>query len=260
MHKEAAFARLMVFLGILFAVSGSVWAQSDVIQTSKGDLRITPIHHASLMLQFDGKVIYVDPVSRGDYAGKPKADLILLTHDHGDHLSRAKIDDLESANLVIIGPECVTLARIVPEAQAIFYGEKKTFSGIEVEAVPAYNLARGPQAGRLFHPKNVRNADGYACDDAGRGNGYVLTLGGKRIYISGDTECIPEMKALQNIDAAFVSMYPPYTMTPGEAAECVNSFKPKVVYPYHYSQTNLQEFTSAVQGTSGVEVRLRKWY
>ena len=261
MQKKAAFARLLVLLGILFTLNGAAWAQSDVIKTSKGDLRITPIHHASVMLQFDGKVIYVDPVNQGDYAGKPKADLILVTHDHGDHLSRAKIDDLESANMVIIGPECVTLARIVPEAQRIYYGDKKTFSGIEIEAVPAYNLTRGPEPGKLFHPKNIlHDVDGYACDDAGRGNGYVLTLGGKRLYISGDTECIPEMKALRNIDVAFVGMDPRYTMTPGEAAECVNSFKPKIVYPYHYGQSNLEEFSSAVKGTPGVEVRLRKWY
>lgn len=260
MRKRAGCVGL-VFLGILIVMSGRVWAQSDVIQTSKGDLRITPINHASLMLQFGGKVIYVDPVNRGDYTGKPKADLIILTHDHGDHMNRAKIDDLESPSMVIIGPECVTLARIVPEAERIFYGEKKTFSGIEIEAVPAYNLTRGPEPGKLFHPKNIpHDVDGYACDEAGRGNGYVLTLGGKRLYISGDTECLPEMKALRNIDVAFVSMSPPFTMTPREAAECVNAFKPKIVYPYHYRETNLQEFTSAVQGTPGVEVRLRKWY
>ena len=261
MQKKGAFARLLIFVGILFAVSGAAWAQSDVIKTSRGDLRITPIHHASLMLQFDGKVIYVDPVNQGDYAGKPKADLILVTHAHPDHMNRARLDELESAKTIVVAPECVTLARLVPEGQTIYSGEKKSIAGIEIEAAPMYNLTRGPEPGKFFHPKSSgRDSDGYACDAEGRGNGYILTMGDKRLYVSGDTECIPEMKALQNIDVAFVGMNLPYTMSPGEAAECVNSFKPKIVYPYHYGQSNLQEFTSAVQRTPGIEVRLRKWY
>jgi L-ascorbate metabolism protein UlaG (beta-lactamase superfamily) len=120
-------------------------------------------------------------------------------------------------------------------------------AGIEVEGVPMYNLTRGPQPGTLFH-------------DKGRGNGYVLTLGDKRLYISGDTECIPEMKALRSIDVAFVSMNLPYTMPPGEAAECAKAFRPKVVYPYHFRGQNPQEFADALQGTPGVEVRIRTWY
>ena len=261
MQPKAAFARLLVSLGILFVVSGAAWAQSDVIQTSKGDLRITPINHASLMLQFDGKVIYVDPINQGDYQGKPKADLILVTHAHPDHMNRARLDGLETDKTIVIAPECVTVARLVPEGQTTYNGEKKSVAGIEVEAVPMYNLTRGPQPGAFYHPKTEgRNADGYACDDGAPGNGYILTMGGKRLYISGDTECTPEMKALQNIDVAFVPMNLPYTMSPSEAAACVNSFKPKIVYPYHYGQSNLQEFTGAVQRTPGVEVRLRKWY
>ena len=261
MQRKAAFARLLVFPGILIAVSGPAWAQSDVIQTSKGDLRITPIHHASLMLQFDGKVIYVDPVNQGDYAGKPKADLILVTHPHPDHMNRARLDELETEKTIVVAPECVTLARLVPEGQTMYVGEKKSVASIVIEAVPMYNLTRGPEPGKFFHPKTSgRDYDGYACDEGAPGNGYILTMGDKRLYISGDTECIPEMKTIQNIDVAFVGMNLPYTMSPGEAAECVKSFKPKIVYPYHYGQSNLQEFTSAVQGTPGIEVRLRKWY
>src|SRR5262249_46601103 len=119
--------------------------------------------------------------------------------------------------------------------------------GVAVEAIPMYNVTRGPAAGQLFH-------------DKGRGNGYVLTLGSKRIYISGDTECIPEMKALKNIDVAFLCMNLPYTMPVSEAAECVKAFKPKIVYPYHYKGQNTQEFADALKDVKGVEVRLRNWY
>ena len=125
-------------------------------------------------------------------------------------------------------------------------GEKKTVKGIEIEAVPMYNLQRGPSAGQLFHTK-------------GRGNGYVVTLGDKRIYLAGDTECTPEMKALKSIDVAFVPMNLPYTMPPNEAADCVKAFKPKIVYPYHYMGSDLKVFEDALNG-SGVEVRVRDWY
>src|SRR3990167_6355635 len=247
MRTNAVFSRVLVFLGMLLAVSGVAWAQSDTIATSKGDLKITPIAHASFQLQWDGKIIYIDPSGQvgGDYSALPKGDLILVTDVHGDHQDRAKIDLLKKASTILVAPKAVVAT--ITEAQVISNGEKKTVAGVEIEAVPMYNLVRGPQPGTLFH-------------DKGRGNGYILTLGGKRLYIAGDTECIPEMKALRNIDVAFVCMNLPYTMTPGEAAACVNGFKPKIVYPYHYGQSNLQEFTSAVQGTAGVEVRLRKWY
>ena len=125
-------------------------------------------------------------------------------------------------------------------------GEKTTVGPFAVEAVPMYNLTRGPSAGQLFH-------------DKGRGNGYILTYGGKRFYFSGDTEAIPEMKALKNIDVAFVCMNLPYTMTPEEAAEGVKAFKPKVVYPYHYGMSDLKPFEAGLKGT-GIDVRIRNWY
>jgi L-ascorbate metabolism protein UlaG (beta-lactamase superfamily) len=247
MRTKAVVTRGFLFLGILFAVSGAAWAQSDVIPTNKGDLRITPIVHGSLMLQWDNKVIHVDPSGAvgGDFDGLPKADLILVTDIHGDHMDRTKIDLLKKPGAVVVTSAAVH--QTITESQTIANGETKTFAGIQIEAVPAYNLQRGPEPGKLFH-------------DKGRGNGSILTLGDKRVYLSGDTECIPEMQALRNIDVAFVCMNLPYTMTPGEAAGCVNGFKPKIVYPYHYGQSDLQEFTGAVQGTQGVEVRLRKWY
>jgi L-ascorbate metabolism protein UlaG (beta-lactamase superfamily) len=236
-------------LGVTFVqlLAGCVLAlavEPDTIPTTDGALKITPIQHASLMLEFKNKVIYVDP-SQGDYSGLPKADVILITDIHGDHMDTGKVKELRKGSTVIITPAAV--AKTVTEATVINNGDNKAIAGIQVEAVPMYNLVRGPSQGKLFH-------------DKGRGNGYVLTLGGKRVYISGDTECIPEMKALKSIDVAFVCMNLPYTMTPQEAAECVRAFKPKIVYPYHYRDSDLNAFTNALRSEKGVEVRLRKWY
>lgn len=218
---------------------------SDVIPTAAGELRITPLQHASLMLEFAGKVIHVDPVSAANYEGLPPADLILITDIHPDHMDRAMVDKLKKAGTVVLAPAAVR--QTIPEARTIANGEKQTVAGIEIEAVPMYNLTRGPAAGQLYHVK-------------GRGNGYLLTLGGKRLYLSGDTECIPEMKALQNIDVAFLCMNLPYTMPPGEAAECAKQFRPKIVYPYHFRGSDPNEFAGALQDTPGVDVRIRQWY
>ena len=220
-------------------------AEPDTIPTAEGPLKITPIKHASLMLEFRNKVIHVDPWSQGDYAGLPKADLILITDIHGDHMDPAKIKEIKKDGTIIVAPAAV--AKTVTEATVISNGETKTIEGIQIEAVPMYNLVRGPSQGKLFH-------------DKGRGNGYLLTLGGKRVYISGDTECIPEMKSLKNIDVAFVCMNLPYTMPPEEAAECVKAFKPKIVYPYHYRDSDLNVFANALKSEKGIELRLRKWY
>ncbi len=217
----------------------------DVLHTGAGELRIRPITHGSLMLEFRGKVIHVDPWSRGNYAGLPKADLILITDIHPDHMDRTMVDQLKKETTVILAPAAV--AETIREAQVIRNGEKKTVDGILVEAVPMYNLVRGPSPGQLYHTK-------------GRGNGYVLTLGGKRLYISGDTECVPEIKALKGIDVAFLCMNLPFTMPPEEAAECVKAFRPKIVYPYHYRNSDLSVFVNALKGESGIEVRLRNWY
>jgi L-ascorbate metabolism protein UlaG (beta-lactamase superfamily) len=232
------FALLLASCVVLMAV------EPDTIPTTEGPLKITPIQHASFVLEFRNKVIYVDP-SQGDYSGLPKADLILITDIHGDHMDTAKVKEVRKGGTVIVAPAAV--AKTVTEAIVINNGDNKAIAGIQVEAVPMYNLVRGPAQGKLFH-------------DKGRGNGYVLTLGGKRVYISGDTECIPEMKALKSIDVAFVCMNLPYTMTPQEAAECVRAFKPRIVYPYHYRDSDLNAFTNALKSEKGIEVRLRKWY
>ena len=218
---------------------------ADAIPTLNGELRITPINHATLMLQFGGKVIGVDPTGEGDYSDLPKADLILITDIHPDHMDRPSIDKWKKASTIVVAPSAV--AKTITEAEVVYNGEKKTIGGIAIEAVPMYNVVRGPELGKLFH-------------DKGRGNGYILTLGSKRIYISGDTECIPEMKALKNIDIAFICMNLPYTMPSAEAAECVKAFRPKIVYPYHYNGSSTEDFAAALKGVKGVEVRLRNWY
>ncbi len=236
---------------ILMIALGGIWGlrpqgeNVDVLRTDEGELRIRPITHGSLMLEFRGKVIHVDPWSRGDYAGLPKADLILITDIHPDHMDRAMVDQLKKETTVILAPAAV--AETIREAQIIRNGERKTVDGITIEAIPMYNLVRGPSPGQLYHTK-------------GRGNGYVLTLGGKRIYISGDTECVPEIKALMGIDVAFICMNLPFTMPPEEAAECVKAFRPKIVYPYHYRNSDVNVFANALKGEAGIEVRLRKWY
>ena len=216
---------------------------ADDISTSAGTVKITPIQHASFLIEAGGKVIYVDP-AQGNFDGRPKADLILVTDNHGDHMAPKILAGLQKSGTVIVAPEAV--AKTVTEAKVMRNGETQQIGAWKIEAVPMYNLKRGPSEGKLYH-------------DKGRGNGYVLTYGGKRIYISGDTEGIPEMRALKNIDVAFVCMNLPYTMTPEEAAAAVRAFHPKVVYPYHYKGSDVKAFEQGLAG-SGVEVRLRNWY
>ena len=220
-------------------------AATDIERIAYGELKITPIMHGSLMLEFSGQVWHIDPWSQADYAALPKADVILVTDIHGDHLDPKAIAAVRKASTVIVAPAAV--AKTVTEATVLNNGAKTTVGGIEIEAVAMYNLKRGPQPGKLYH-------------DKGRGNGYVLNVGGKRVYISGDTEAVPEMRALKDIDIAFVCMNLPYTMPPEEAADGVRAFRPKVVYPYHYRGSDLTVFANALKNEKGIEVRLREWY
>jgi L-ascorbate metabolism protein UlaG (beta-lactamase superfamily) len=230
----------------LFAVSAQAQMERPVqtFQSSAGPIKITPVLHASLVIEAGGKVIVVDPAKPAVFTGLPQADLILITDIHGDHLDPALIASESKAGTEIIAPPAVV--KTVTTASAISNGEKKTWGGWTIEAVPMYNLTRGPEAGKLYH-------------DKGRGNGYILTYGGTRIYLSGDTEGIPEMRALKNIDVAFICMNLPYTMTPEEAADAVKAFHPKVAIPYHYRGSDPAVFQKALAGT-GIEVRLLEWY
>ncbi len=216
---------------------------SEEIKTKAGVLKITPIMHASFTMEAGGKVVQVDP-AMGDFTGAPAADIILITDIHGDHLAPDKIAKLKKQGTMIIIPAAAQ--KDVPDGVVMKNGETKKVGDWTFEAVPMYNIKRGPAEGKLFH-------------DKGRGNGYVVTYGGTRIYISGDTEGIPEMRNLKNIDVAFVCMNLPYTMPVDEAADAVKAFHPKAVYPYHYMGQDVQMFAKALEGT-GIDVRLRNWY
>src|SRR4029077_3258338 len=232
-----ACAAMLVFAA---AANAQMAHPVQTFDTSAGAVKITPVYHASLEIEAGGKVIIVDPAKPANFAGLPQADLILITDIHGDHLDADLIKAESKAGTEIIAPAAV--AKTVTTAKVIGNGEKTTWGAWTIEAIPMYNLTRGPAAGKLFH-------------DKGRGNGYVLTYGGKRFYFSGDTENIPEMRALKNIDVAFVCMNLPYTMTAEEAAEAVKAFHPKVVIPYHYKGQDTAVFKKALDGT-GIDVRL----
>ncbi len=169
------------------------------------------------MMSFGGKIIHIDPYSRvADYTTLPKADLIFLTHDHPDQLDQAALQSVRASDTVVVLPS--VCADRVERGTVMKNGDTRAVLGIEVEAIPAYNIVHKRDNGLPFHPKGV-------------GNGYVLTFGDTRIYVAGDTENIPEMKALQEIDCAFLPMNLPYTMTPEMVADAAKAFKPKILYP-----------------------------
>jgi L-ascorbate metabolism protein UlaG (beta-lactamase superfamily) len=226
------------------AMRGALVAGVEEFKTSAGMVKIGIIRHASMMIEAGGKLIHVDPSSLGDFDGLPKADLILITDIHPDHLDQKAIDQVKKEGTEFIAPAAV--AKTITQAKVLANGESTTWDKWKIDAVPMYNLKRGPSPGALYH-------------DKGRGNGYVLTYGGTRFYIAGDTEGIPEMRALKNIDVAFVPMNLPYTMTPEEAADAVRAFHPRIVYPFHYRGSDPEVFKKALDGT-GIDVRLRNWY
>ena len=226
------------FLNLSFA--------AEEFKTAKGKLIITPINHATLVIEWSGKTIYVDPVGMaGWYKAFPKPDLVLLTHVHGDHFREAVLNAVVGPKTQLVAPPALAgllSAEVKAKTIAVANGDSTDKVGFELEAVAGYNTT--PPRKR-FHPK-------------GQGNGYVLNLGGKRIYISGDTEETPEMLALKNIDVAFLCMNLPYTMDVAAAAKAVKTFKPKVVYPYHSRGQDTATFKKLVGDAA--EVRLRNWY
>ncbi len=219
---------------------------ADTIPTANGDLVITPVEHASLVLRWNDVTIYADPVGgAAKFAGLPAPDIIFVTHTHSDHLNRATILAVAGEGTVLVVPQAVSQSLAGQggtagiEQKLLANGGNAAVAGIEIEAVPMYNA------------RHVK----------GEGNGYVLSLGGARVYIAGDTEDIPEMRRLEAIDLAFIPMNLPFTMTVEQAASAVLEFKPRVVYPYHYRGQDTRRFKSLVDAESGeVEVRLREWY
>lgn len=240
-------------LALVLGVSGASARAADkltgdVVPATGGDVVIHPINHATFAMAWGDLVIYADPVGGAQrFDGLPRPDLILLTHAHSDHFSVGTLQAVVTNKTVLVAPPSV--AEQLPEklrAQTVVMtnGEAKTVAGVSIEAVAAYNTTPGHTQ---YHPKGV-------------GNGYVVTLGGRRLYVSGDTEDIPEMRALKNIDVAFICVNQPYTMTEEQAADAVRAFKPKIVYPYHSRGSDLVKFKNLVGADSGIEVRLRNWY
>ncbi len=242
-----SFLLSLIFLGHLIS------AQTDILPTSRGEVTLTPVLHATMVLQWKNKTIFIDPYGGAEkFKAFPNADLVIITHEHGDHLNKETLAGLDLTRTQLIAPQSVVdeLGDIVfKKIISIKNGGKIRKKGVRVEAVPMYNL---PETDDSRHPK-------------GKGNGYVLTIGNKRFYISGDTEDIPEMRQLKNIDYAFVCMNLPFTMTVEQAASAVLDFRPKVVYPFHYRGrpdfSDVEKFKSLVHTENpAIEVRLRDWY
>jgi L-ascorbate metabolism protein UlaG (beta-lactamase superfamily) len=239
---------LLIFLILAVCGAGMAGAteafEKDVVKTTAGELEITFIGHGSLMMKFGGKIIHVDPFSKlADYKKLPKADLIFLTHEHQDHLDQAALQQITTAKTVILLTE--KCAEKVPGGIVMKNGDTRNVEGITVEAVPAYNILHKRDDGQPFHLK-------------GTGNGYVLGFADKRLYIAADTENIPEMSQLKRIDIAFLPMNLPYTMTPEMVADAARSFKPKVLYPYHYGETDPTRLVTLLKGNPEIEVRIRR--
>lgn len=230
-------------MALAAAASGQGF-EKDVIKTSAGNLEITFIGHGTLMLEHGGKVFHVDPFGRlADYSKLPKADVVLITHAHGDHLDPAALAAVQApATSVIVAPVCEGK---VEGATVLHNGETTQAAGVKIEAVPAYNIVHTRPGGGSYHPK-------------GEGNGYVLNFGDTRVYIAGDTENTPEMKALKDITVAFLPMNLPYTMTPEMVADAARAFRPKILYPYHFGETDTARLVVLLKDEKGIEVRVRK--
>ncbi len=238
------FFLIPIFVGLMaFNTAAQGNFQTDILKTSQGDLEITFIGHGSLMFIFNGKVIHVDPFSKlAEYSKLPKADMLLITHEHRDHLDLKATEAVRTDKTVLVLTK--TCAARLKGGIIMENGDTETVGGLKIEAVPAYNLVHMRSEGVPFHPKGI-------------GNGYVITFGDKRIYVAGDTENIPEMKKLERIDCAFLPMNLPYTMNPEMVADAAKAFKPKILYPYHYGDTDTSSLEQLMKNTQDVEIRIR---
>ncbi|HWR11722.1 MAG TPA: MBL fold metallo-hydrolase [Rectinemataceae bacterium] len=223
-------------------LDGAAGKESDAFDTGSGELKITFLGHASLVLEFGGRLIYIDPVKQyGDFSRFPKADLILVTHEHGDHLDAGSIAALKTPSTRIVLNE--SSRRKLGEGETLEHGKVLEAAGVSVKAVPAYNVT----AGRAnYHPKERGD------------NGYVITVGSLRVYVAGDTEPTPEMARMGPVDIAFLPMNLPYTMTPDQVATAARTIKPNFLYPYHFGTTDTGSLAKLLAGEPGIQIRLRK--
>lgn len=233
------------FIIMLIIAANSTFSdrfEKDVFKTSEGELVITFIGHGTLMMEHNGKVIHIDPVGQyADYSKLPKADLVFITHHHGDHLDPQAVEKIRKPSTrVIMTASCLSK---IPDGTIMKNGDSGLIEGIEMKAVPAYNMKHERSPGIPFHPK-------------GEGNGYLIRFGNLNVYVAGDTENIPEMKFLKNIDIAFLPINLPYTMTPEMAADAARSIRPKILYPYHFGNTDLSTLAGLLTGEP-VEIRIR---
>lgn len=252
-HPSAFVRTLAVVLPLAVSACATESAETGPPQETGRDLQITPFSGASIQLEYGGVVIHVDPWSRGDYSDADPADLILVTDTPGDHLDPELIAELRKPGAPVVLPSTPEDARDdesrarllqVEDGIVMSNGDRVTLAGVDVEAVPMYDLIPGDP----FHAR-------------GEGNGYVLTLGETRVYISGVTECVPEIQTLRDIDIAFVPMNLPHgRMPPAAAADCVKIIRPAVVYPYHYREQPIDEFVAALASEEDIEVRVHDWY
>jgi L-ascorbate metabolism protein UlaG (beta-lactamase superfamily) len=240
------------------SLAGTGILTGDHLQTAAGDAILHPIGHASVMVSWNGKAFYSDPSDQNSngprFTGLPLADVIVITHTHSDHFSSSRLTALLKTTTVIFAPQAVydampatAPATLRSRTTILANGASASAHGMTIRAIAMYNMA----------PNSILHA-------VGAGNGYVVTMGGKNLYFSGDTEDIPEMRALTDIDAAFVCMSRPSNMTVDAAASAVRQFRPRMVFPYHYTQSpttfDTVRFKALVGTDLGIEVRRRKFY
>jgi len=234
---KISFLLLLFIMTFTFSADAMEPFETDIIKTSGGDLKITFIGHGTLMFAFNQQVIHVDPFSKvADYAKLPKADVILITHEHFDHLDLKALEQIRTEKTKVVLTEACS--KQVKNSIIMKNGDIQTVNGLKIQSIPAYNLVQP------FHPKGV-------------GNGYIITFGDRRVYVAGDTENIPEMKSLREIDCAFLPMNLPYTMTPEMVADAAKAFQPKILYPYHFGNTDTSKLLTLLQDQKEIEVRIR---
>ncbi len=240
---KICFLLLFFIMFFTFSAAAKEPYETDIIKTSAGDLKITFIGHGTLMFTFGAKIIHVDPFTKvADYEKLPKADVILITHDHYDHLDLKAVELVRTDKTKVVLTE--TCSKQIKNGIIMKNGDVQNVNGLKIDAIPAYNLVHKRDNGQPFHQKGV-------------GNGYIITFGDKRVYVAGDTENIPEMKSLREIDRAFLPMNLPYTMTPEMVADAAKAFRPKILYPYHFGNTDTSKLLKLLQDQKENEVRIR---